>query len=84
MKSERTTARIRTAADRELRRAVRDFPSVDVVDAGADRLAVRGDQEDVRAVKRALWTRELSAKDHGQDELAAADAAARADVESAA
>jgi|GEM_PF-3096129 len=83
MSSNETTERVRADAEAELRRAVRDFPTVDVVDAGTDGVAIRGDASAVRAVKPALWNRELSAKAHGQDQLAAADATARSVVEGA-
>lgn len=83
MKATQRTQRIQTEAKAELRRAVRDFPSVDVVGSGDQQLTLRGEQDSIRQVKRALWTRELSARDYGQESLAAADASARARLESA-
>lgn len=84
MKSNQTTERFQTEAKAELRRAVRDFPAVEVVDASEGGLTVEGDADSVREVKRALWTRELSARQFGQDTLAAADATARSQLGNAA
>lgn len=74
---------LETEAKEELRRAVRDFPSVDVVGSSDRRLTLRGERESIETVKRALWTRQLSARDYGQESLAAADASARTQIEQA-
>ncbi|WP_436910489.1 hypothetical protein [Halosimplex marinum] len=63
-------------ATAELRRAARSVEAVDVVES-ADGVALRGDAESVRSVRRALWTRQLSAEQFGQERLATADASAR-------
>jgi len=68
----------------ELRRAARTVDAVEVVDSSGDGVALRGDRESVRSVRRALWARQLSAEQFGQESLAAADASARGElVESA-
>lgn len=77
------TQQIETEAKAELRRAVRDFPSVEIVGAGEDGLTLQGERESIREVTRALWTRELSARDYGQESLASADASVRAQIEQA-
>lgn len=62
---------------------MRDFPAVEVVETDGSDLAISGDDESVRQVKRALWARELSAEDYGQETLADADATARAQIDRA-
>jgi len=81
MESEQTTRRIQTEATRELRRAARDFPDVDVVASTSGALTLHGNHADIRELKLALWTRELSAIEYGQNALATADATARAQLE---
>jgi hypothetical protein len=83
MSSSPTVERIRHEARKELQRAVRDFPAVEIVETDGNALAISGDDESVRQVKRALWTRELSAEDYGQETLAEADASARAQLDRA-
>jgi len=61
----------------ELRRAARTVQAVEVVESADDGVALRGDPESMRSVRRALWARQLSAEQHGQQSLANADASAR-------
>lgn len=77
MRSEHTIEAERAGAARELRRAARDVDAVEVVDASERAVRLRGDAESMQSVRRALWARQLSAEQFGQDGLAAADASAR-------
>ncbi|QLH83742.1 hypothetical protein [Halosimplex pelagicum] len=61
----------------ELERAARDVDAVEVVESPDGSVALRGDSDAVQSVRRALWARQLSAEQFGQDGLAAADATAR-------
>jgi hypothetical protein len=61
----------------ELRRAVDGTPTVELADGATDSLTIRGDDAGVAQLERTLWTRELSAREHGQDSLADADRTAR-------
>jgi len=83
MSSSLTVERVRPETRQELQRAVRDFPAVDIVETEGNALAISGDDDSVRRVRRALWTRELSARDYGQETLAEADASARTQLDRA-
>jgi uncharacterized protein HemX len=72
---------IETDAVRELRRATRDYPSVEVVDSSEGTVRLRGEPASIRSVGRALWARELSAQQFGQDRLAAADESVRSQLD---
>ncbi|WP_135362822.1 hypothetical protein [Halosimplex halophilum] len=76
METEHGVDGIGSDAAAELRRAARTVEAVDVVES-ADGVALRGDAESVRSLRRALWARQLSAERFGQERLAAADASAR-------
>ncbi|WP_436928808.1 hypothetical protein [Halosimplex halobium] len=77
METEHSVDGIGAEAAAELRRAARSVEAVDVVQSADGGVALRGDPESVRSVRRALWTRQLSAEQFGQDGLATADASAR-------
>ncbi|MFC7075992.1 hypothetical protein [Haloarcula halophila] len=61
----------------ELKRAVDGTPSVELADGSGTSLTISGDDAGVEQLERTLWTRELSARQHGQDSLADADQTAR-------
>lgn len=77
MQSERTIDRIDAGAVDELQQAARDTAAVSISEADDGVVTLQGEQAAFEQVQRSLWIRELSAREHGQDALAAADRTAR-------
>jgi len=78
-----TVNRLHGDARRELQRAVRSTPDVEVSRETDTGLTIRGGRDRLNELVTSLWVREMSAKDHGQRSLADADESARTRVKQA-